>query len=432
MSTLQILLPMVIILVVLAVLNVPLYLAILGATLYLYVFVINVPLGSLFTGIFDGVSKTSFLCIPFFILTGTLMQASTLGRRLVDLFMVILRSTKAGLAIACLLANAFFGAISGSAPAAVATFGPIIYKPLEEAQGPRLATGLITSSGALSTIIPPSITLIIYGIATETSITNLFIAGFLPGIFIVILVSIYLVYQCNRNIRLGQVNWVKMERTTGKEFLQVFKKSIPVLVLPVIILGSIYTGLATPTEAGAISSVYTAVVAILVLKDIKIKELPNKLGSACRVTGQLFILIACSSVFARAMTMAQLPRMVSEGFSNFDQITFLLMLNILLLIVGCFFDTGAAVLILAPLLLPAALNLGINPIHLGIVFTVNLSIGMFTPPFGLNIFVAQSVLGKKMGEITKSLVPFIIVYIIALVFLTYIPQISLILGQILL
>lgn len=432
MSTLEILLPMVLILVVLAVLNVPLYLAILGATLYLYVFVINVPLGSLFTGIFDGVSKTSFLCIPFFILTGTLMQASTLGRRLIDLFMVVLRSTKSGLAIACLLSNAFFGAISGSAPAAVATFGPIIYKPLEKAQGPSLATGLITSSGALSTIIPPSITLIIYGIATESSITQLFIAGFLPGVFLVVLIAAYLVFQCNRNIKKGRVEWVKMERATPADFWQVFKRSIPVLILPVIILGSIYTGLATPTEAGAISAIYTAVVAIFVLKDIKPRQVPENLGNACRVTGQLFILIACSAVFARAMTMAQLPQMVSQGFANFDQITFLIMLNVLLLIVGCFFDTGAAVLILAPLLLPAAMNLGINPIHLGIVFTVNLSIGMFTPPFGLNIFVAQSVLGKKMGEISRALVPFIIVYVVGLLVLTYVPQISLALGSLLL
>ena len=426
-----ILVPCAIILVVLAVLNVPLYLAILGPTLYLAIFVVKVPVESIFTGMFDNVAKTSFLCIPFFILTGTIIQASTLGSRLIDFFMVLLRHTKAGLAVACLFANALFGAISGSSPAAVATFGKVVYEPLAKAQGPSLSTGIIVSSGALSTIIPPSITLIVYGIATETSVTSLFMGGFLPGLLLVALVAVYLFWRCSRNIKLGLYDAQVQPRATAGEIKTSFIRAIPVLILPVIILGGIYSGIFTPTEAGAVAAVYSFVVAVFVLKDIKFSALPKQLVDAGKTAGQIFILIAVSTCFAQMATMAQLPALVTESFGSFDKFMFLLMLNVLLLIVGCFFDTSAAVLILAPLLLPTAKLLGIDPIHLGLVFTVNLSIGMFTPPFGLNIFVAQSILKKSMGEISKALIPYIILYIAGLFIITYVPGLTLLLPNLL-
>ncbi|MDR3294919.1 MAG: TRAP transporter large permease [Clostridiales Family XIII bacterium] len=432
MNLVSILVPAAIILVAMAVLNIPLYLAILAATLYIAVFAIRIPVESIFTGIFDNVAKTSFLCIPFFVLTGTLIQASTLGSRLINLFMVVLRSTKAGLAIACLFSNAVFGAISGSSPAAVATFGKIVYEPLAKVQGPALSMGIITSSGALSTIIPPSITLIIFGIATESSVTSLFMAGFLPGILLVAVVSMYLVWRCSKNARLGLYESGVQERPTRTEIGAAFIRAIPVLILPVLILGGIYSGTFTPTEAGAVAAIYSFVVAFFFLKDIPPRQLPRQLADACRVTSQIFILIAVSTCFAQVATMAQLPSMITASFSEFDKITFLLMLNVLLLIVGCFFDTGAAILILAPLLMPAAYSLGIDPIHLGIIFTVNLSIGMFTPPFGLNIFVAQSVLKKPMGEISAALLPYIVLYVAGLLVITYVPEISLVLPRLLL
>jgi C4-dicarboxylate transporter DctM subunit len=204
-----------------------------------------------------------------------------------------------------------------------------------------------------------------------------------------------------------------------------------VLILPVIILGGIYGGYATPTEAGAIAALYSFVVPMFVLRETKFNQMPQILKDAARITAQLFILITCSTAFAQATTMARLPQMLTESFANMDMFSFLLMLNVLLLIVGCFFDASAAVLILAPLLMPTAGNLGIDPVHLGIVFCVNLSIGMFTPPFGLNIYVVQSVLRKSMTMISRSLVPFIILYIIGLLIITYVPQISLFLPALL-
>ncbi|MDR1246935.1 MAG: TRAP transporter large permease [Clostridiales Family XIII bacterium] len=431
MNLAEILIPAAVILVALAILNIPIYIDILAATLYIAVFVVHVPVESIFTGMFDNIAKTSFLCIPFFVLTGTLMQESSLGMRLINFFMILLRSTKAGLAIACLLANAVFGAISGSSPAAVATFGKIIYEPLAKVQGQSLSTGIITSSGALSTIIPPSIMLIIFGVATETSVTKLFMAGILPGLLLVVVVSVYLIWKCSKNAALGIYESGIGEKAGLSEIRKTFVEAIPVLVLPVIILGGIYSGIFTPTEAGAVAAVYTALISIVLLRDIRLKHIPGYLAEACKVTCQIFVLIAVSTCFAQVATMAQLPVMITAGFSDFNRVSFLLMLNILLLIVGCLFDTGAAILILAPLLAPAAKALMIDPVHLGIVFTVNLSIGMFTPPFGLNIFVSQSILKKPMGEISRAVLPYIILYIIGLFIITYLPGISLLLPNLL-
>ena len=414
-----------IIIVGLAVLNVPIYVAILSGTVYLQIFVNDISLAGTFNTMVESISKSSLLCIPFFILVGNFMQSSTLGKRLIDLFSTILKNIRGGLSIAALISNAFFGAISGSSPAAVATFSPILYKPLEEKYGWKMSLGLLTSSGALSIIIPPSITLIVYAAATNQSVAKLFMAGFLPGILIVVLVCGYLVIKAP-----------PVEKNEGKdrgksEIGEALKKGLPVLVLPIIILGGIYGGIFTPTESAAVAAIYAAVIS-LILKDIKIRDIPKIIGASSKTIGQLMIIIASSIAFAQAATIAQLPAAVSTLFVDMGKIEFLLLLNIVLLIVGCFFETSSAVLLLSPLILPTALSLGIDPVHLGLIFTVNLSIGMFTPPFGLNIFVAQGVLGKSIGEISKSVVPFIVLYIVAVLIITYIPSISLLLPDLLL
>ncbi len=203
------------------------------------------------------------------------------------------------------------------------------------------------------------------------------------------------------------------------------------MILPVIVLGSVYTGLFTPTESGALAAVYSFFVAVFFTKDVNFKQLFAILKESSRTTAQIFLLIATSTVFAQAATIAQLPQLLTNAFSGMSSTMFLLTLNILLLIVGCFFDTGAAILILAPMLLPTATALGIDTLHLGIVFVVNLAIGLFTPPFGLNIFVAQSILKRPMGLISRSLVPYIILYIVAVLIITYVPQISLLLPNLL-
>ncbi len=415
---------MIVIILVLVAINAPIWVALAGATVYLQVFVNNMPIQNMFTGLFEAMTKNSLLAVPFFIVAGSIIANSSLGSRLINVFIVLLKNVRGGLALSCLVSNAIFGAISGSAPAATATFGKVVHEPLTKAHGKKLSLGLITSSGALSTIIPPSITMIIFGIATEQSITRLFMGGFLPGLLVVAIIGVYLVFVCKDNAFAG-------EKTTLKEVGTAFKRGIVVIILPVIILGGIYSGLCTPTESGAIAALYSFIVAVFVLKDIKPAQLFKVFKESAVTTAQIFLLIGISTVFAQAATVAQMPTFLTEVFSGLSAFQFLMILNILLLIVGCFFDSGAAILILAPMLLPSALALGIDPLHLGIIFTVNLSIGMFTPPFGLNIFVTQSVLKSSMGEISKALVPFIILYVIALLIITYVPGISLFLPNIL-
>ena len=428
----QILIPVVVILLILVALNSPIWVAIFGATLYLQIFVNHMNLTNLFTGIFEACTKTSLLAVPYFILAGSIIASSSLGTRLINIFIALLRNIRGGLAIACLVANAIFGAISGSAPAATATFGKVVYEPLKEAHGKKLSLGLITSSGALSTVIPPSITLIIFGVATETSISRLFICGFLPGIVLVAIVAVYLFIVCKENaFATSTVSDNCEDDIQNLTIEKAFKEGILVLLLPVIVLGGIYSGLCTPTESGAIAALYSFIVAFFVYKDLKPSNLMGIFKDSAKTTAQIFILIAVSTAFAQAATIAQLPLMIQGMFSGVGKIGFLLILNIVLLIVGCFFDSSAAILIFAPMLLGTAVSLGISPLQLGIIFTVNLSIGMFTPPFGLNIFVSQSVLKVSMSDVAKSVLPFIGLYVLGLFLITYIPQISLILPQLL-
>lgn len=418
MTMLEILLPVLIILIGLSLLKCPIYISILCSAIYLQIFVNHMSLTNVFTGFFEAMTKNALLAVPFFMVAGSLIAASSLGTRLINVCIETLKSIRGGLPIACVIANAIFGAISGSGPAATATFGKIVHKPLSERHGESMSLGIITSSACLSTIIPPSITMIIYGVATETSITKLFLAGILPGILIVVIVSVYLIIMCKP--RPG----VEKEKFSARAFGKALWKGLPVLVLPVLVLGSVYTGICTPTESGALAAAYSFIVAVFGTRDIKFKQLLPIFKDAGRTTAQVFLLIAGSTVFSQAATIAQLPAAVTEAFGGIGQIQFLLMLNVLLLIVGCFFDTSAAILILAPMLLPTAAALGIPSLHLGMVFVVNLAIGLFTPPFGLNIFVAQSVLKRPMGQISKACVPYIILYIVSVLIITYVPALS--------
>lgn len=428
----EILLPVLAILVILSLLKCPIYISILGAAIYLQLFVNKMSLTNVFTGLFESMTKNSLLAVPFFILAGSIIAASSLGQRLINVFIELLKKVRGGLPIACLLSNALFGAISGSGPAATATFGKIIYEPLANRHGEKMSLGIITSSAALSTIIPPSISMIIYGVATETSITKLFLGGFLPGALIVVIVGIYLVIRGKPLATATTAGSTSIDESfSWKKVGKAFYEGIPVLILPVIVLGSVYTGLFTPTESGALAAVYSFFVAVFFTKDVNFKQLFAILKESSRTTAQIFLLIATSTVFAQAATIAQLPQLLTNAFSGMSSTMFLLTLNILLLIVGCFFDTGAAILILAPMLLPTATALGIDTLHLGIIFVVNLAVGLFTPPFGLNIFVAQSILKRPMGLISRSLVPYIILYIVAVLIITYVPQISLLLPNLL-
>ncbi|GAB4245129.1 MAG: C4-dicarboxylate TRAP transporter large permease protein DctM [Thermoleophilia bacterium] len=408
-------LPAVVILFVLLFAGIPIYLSILVAALYLSYFVVQIPLEGMFVGLYEALTKPSLLAVPLFLLAGSFLGETPAGERLIDIFSALFRRFKAGLPLTSLFANAFFGAISGSAPAAVATFSKVVHEPLKARFGERLSIGLITSSGGLSTIIPPSITLIIYGVVTDTSITDLFLGGVGPGLVLVALVGAYLI------LRARQVEDFEDAGVGHRLKEHGILSTVAVVLFPVVVLGGIYAGYFTPTEAGAVAAIYAA---LMGLGHLNLRGFLAALAGASRVTGQIFIVIAASAVLAQAMTLARIPQLIADGFAGMSAWQFLLMLNVVLLIVGAFFDPASAILVLAPLFLPSARALGLDPIHIGVVFTVNLSIGMFTPPFGLNIFVAQSVLKRPMEVISRSVAPYVGLYLIGLLLVTYLPWIA--------
>lgn len=416
-------LPVILIFVALMAFGFPIYAVMLTCTIYLQVFVNHMPLQNMFTGMFEALTKNSLLAIPFFVLAGNLMATGSLGKRLVEFVNVFLKKIPGGLAVSCVGANAIFGAISGSAPAATGTFGKILWDPLRKVYGEREAAGLITSSASLSPIIPPAMTMIIFGLITETSVAKLFIAGLVPGILIALINGVYLFVKYRKAA--SDATRIPGERRAA------IKQGIPALLLPVIILGGIYGGVCSPTEAGAIATIYALIVSLVVIRDIKPRQLPSILLSSAKTVGTVYILTAASNVFSQALTVTQAPVVLQSAMAGLTPLTYLLILNVLLLILGCFIDPAGAMLIVVPLVAPVGLALGIDIIHIGVIFAVNLAIGMFTPPFGLSLFVASSVLERPIGFIARGCIPYVFCYLIALVLVTYIPEISLFLPRLL-
>ena len=418
------LIPVFIILFACLLLNIPIYVSLLACAIYMAVFLNHMPMQNIVSGMFEGVTKTSLLAIPFFILAGSALSGGTLGERLVGIFRSFSSGRTAGLALSALGANAVFGAISGSPPAATATFGKILYNPLKEEYDANVSTGVIVCGASLSSIIPPSTPLIIYGIVAETSIVKLFMGGLVPGLIIVAIIAVYLIIVTRKYK-------TKSKKLTRKEQLKGLRRGIPVMLLPVIVLGGIYGGLVTPTEAGALAAVYAILVSIFVLKELTLKNLYAVLKDAAITSGQVMILVSASSVFAQQLMITQVPVSLTKVFMTLSPIMFLLLVNVLFLILGCFIDSISAILIFIPLLLPAAVSFGISPVHFGVAVVVNLSLGMFTPPFGLNLFVAQGVFGRNIWAISRSVIPYVFLYLIGLFLTTYIPAISMTLPNIL-
>jgi len=398
----------------------PIYIGLLAVGVYLQLFVNHIPPDMMISALFDGVNKPSLLAIPFFLLAGGLMEHSSMSARLVGAIKPWLRRVKGGIPLTALVANEIFGAMSGSAPAATATIGRVMLPAITETNGEKFGLGLLTSAGAIAIIMPPSINMIVFAAATDTSIGDLFLAGIIPALIVLVIIGCYIVYTSKR---------ASGEKFNLREAVGGLIQGFWVLLLPVIILGGIYSGICTPTEAGAVAAVYALLLPLLVFKDFTWKVLKGTFIESALLNAQIFILVAASIVFSQALTIAQVPQQLAQELAGMSPYLFLLGLNILLLIVGCFFDPVSAVLVLAPMMIPITNQLGINPIHMGIVFTVNLAIGMFTPPFGLNLFVMQSIFKKTMEAIVDSIRPFIVLYLLFLVIITYLPELYVWLPQ---
>jgi C4-dicarboxylate transporter DctM subunit len=400
----------------------PIFIVLLASVSVALVFFMNVPLAALHQNLFGAVDAYALLAIPFFIYAGELMGRGSVAERLVDFVQAGVGSLRGSLGVTTVGTSAIFGAISGASAATVATIGKVMLPAMRRAGYPeKFTAGLITAVGAIDIIIPPSIPMIVYGTAAEESVPRLYAAGVLPGLLIAGMLAIYVIWFARRN-GIGAGEAFSLER-----FLRATSRGVWALGAPFIILGGIYGGVFAPTEAAAVACVYAALVTRFVFRELAWRDIVEAAGTTALFTGQILIIVACANVFAWLLTVNQVPAAMVAWLQAAQIAPWMLLLsiNIGLLIVGCFLDPLSAILLLSPLLVPIVKAIGIDGVHFGIIVTVNLAIGLFHPPFGMNIFVAQSVLGLPLQTIYRGIVPFLFIYLVALMLITYIPAISL-------
>lgn len=382
----------------------------------------STPLMVLVQRSFTSLDSFPIMAIPLFVLAGTLMEFGGISKRLIAFANALTGHFSGGLAVVTVVTSMFFAAISGSSAATVAALGSILIPAMVSRGYHKNFAGAVQAvSGELGVIIPPSIPLIIYGVATGTSIGDLFMAGFLPGVLIglSLIITVFIIAK--------KRNYAKEEKKSGKELWIAFKEAILALLMPVIILGGIYGGIFTPTEAAAVAVAYAFIVGVLIYKEIKLAQVIVLLTNSVHVTANIMFIIASAGLFGWILTREGVPQEVAGFFMGISDnpIIFLLLVNVFLLIVGMFMETNASIIILAPLLVPVALELGVDPVHFGIIMIVNLALGMCTPPVGVNLFISAQIADIRLEQITKGMVPFYFVLLLTLMLITFIPQISL-------
>lgn len=367
------------------------------------------------------------MAIPLFILAGELMGAGGVSKRLLNVCNVFLGRFTGGLATVTVVLCMFFAAVSGSGPATVAAIGSMVIPTmLQKGYSKSFTLALIATAGSIGVIIPPSIPMVVYGVSTSTSISSLFMAGFLPGLLIGSSLILMSYIYCRRH------GWKGDDRRyTFREKMEAIWDAKWALINPIIILGGIYAGVFTPTEAAAVAAVYAFICGVFIYRELDFKQLFGTLGSACSTTGTTMVIIGCATAFTRILTIEKIPDTITTGILNFsdNMIVILLLINLLLLVVGCFMDTTPAMMVLSPILLPIAMQFGVDPIHFGLIMVVNLAIGFITPPLGINLFVAARVGGSSLEIVCSGIIKFILVMILDLLLITFIPGISMILPN---
>ena len=386
----------------------------------------NQSLTSIAQKFFHTMQVYPLLAVPFFILAGTFLTTGGVARRMIDFANAIVGHFRGGLAMAALLASAFFAAVSGSAPATVVAVGSVMMVGMiRSGYSKNFSAGLICNAGTLGILIPPSIVMVVYGAITETSIGKLFMAGVVPGILLTgMMIATIAVIAGKRDFpRQPKANFATVWKT--------FREAIWGLLLIVIIMGGIYAGIFTPTEAAAVSAIYAFFIAVYVYRDMGLTEVPRVLIEASRTTVMLMFVIANAFMFAFVLTTLQIPHTATEFITGLGLPVwaFLLVLNFLLLAAGNFMEPTSVVLILTPIVFPIAMEMGIDPIHLGVLMVVNMQIGLVTPPVGLNLFVTAGVANMSLEDTIKAALPWLLVLLVALMMITYIPWISLVLPN---
>ena len=395
----------------------------LGLTVLTFLFTMTaVPIDAVAIKLFSGIEKFEIMAIPFFILAGNFLTHGGVARRMINFATDMVGHWHGGLALAGVLACALFAAVSGSSPATVVAIGSIILPAMVRQGYPKqFGAGVITTSGALGILIPPSIVMVMYSVTTNTSIGQLFMAGVIPGIMLAFLLGLTTWFLAKKH------NYPRMQKATWAERWVAFRKSVWGLLLIVVVMGGIYSGKFTPTEAAAMAAVYAFVIAVFVYKDLKLRQIPKVLLDSASLSAMLLYIITNAMLFSFLMTSENIPQAMAEWITGqgLGVVAFLLVVNALLLVAGNFMEPSSIVLIMAPILFPVAMKLGIDPVHFGILIVVNMEVGMCHPPVGLNLYVASGITKMGISELTVAVLPWLFTMLGFLVIVTYVPQISL-------
>jgi C4-dicarboxylate transporter DctM subunit len=412
---------------ILVLLNVPIaYSLILSSIIYIWA-THSVPVHVVAQKMFTAVDTFPIMAVPFFMIAGNLMEKGGVSRRLINFASKLVGSLPGGLGMVTILASMFFAAISGSGPATVAAIGSIMIPAMIKAKYDEgFATALQATSGYIGVIIPPSIPMVTFGVVTGVSIGSLFLSGFLPGFLIGLCLMGITYVVAKRN------GYIDRQTVSLKELLVAFKEAALALLMPVIILGGIYGGVFTPTEAANVAVIYAIIVGVFVYKELTWKEVFQIISRSSISSAIVLLIISTAAVFGLILTREMIPNQVANMMLEIagNKYVLLLLINIMLLIVGTFMETNAAIIILAPIFYPVVVQMGIDPIHFGLLMVVNLAIGMITPPLGVNLFVASSMTKLPIERIVKANWGFLIASLIALLLITYFPSISLLLPKI--
>lgn len=395
----------------------------LGLTVLSFLFTMTqVPLESVALKLFTGIEKFEIMAIPFFILAGNFLTHGGVAKRMIRFATSMVGHWAGGLGLAGVIACALFAAVSGSSPATVVAIGSILLPAMVKAGFPnKFGAGVITTSGALGILIPPSIVMVMYSVATNTSVGALFMAGVIPGLLLAGILGGVTWYRAKK------FNYPRMAKATWGERWTAFRRSVWGLLLIVIVMGGIYTGVFTPTEAAAISAVYAFIIAVFVYKDMGLKDVPKVLLNSANMSAMLLYIITNAVLFSFVLTNENIPQTLAEWMLGYGlgPIVFLIAVNLILLLAGNFMEPSSIVLIFAPLLFPVAMKLGIDPVHFGIIMVVNMEVGMCHPPVGLNLYVASGITKMGITELTVAVWPWLLSMLAFLVLVTYWPALSL-------
>ena len=410
---------------ILLILSVPIGIAIGVATLITIIYSGSLPLGFLAKELVTSVDSFPLMAVPFFILAGEIMGKGGISQRLFGVAGALVGNKTGGLAIATIITCMFFAAISGSGPATVAAIGGVMIPAMVQAgYDRRFATATVAAAGSIGIIIPPSIPMVMFGVTASVSVGDLFISGIIPGVLIGAAMMVWAWYYSKKMGYTGLE-----EKTSLKKIGKAIWDAKWALLIPVIILGGIYGGIFTPTEAAVVAVVYGLFAAMVLYRELSIKELPKVIYESALTTATVLIIVGAANAFGKLLTLEQIPTKIANGLISISSnpTVIILLITLILLIVGMFMDPLAAIIILTPILLPIVTQVGYDPVHFGALMIINLAVGYFTPPVGVNLFVGSSISGVPMGPLSKAVFPYVISMLIILLLVTFIPQLALLL-----